>query len=89
MHTDDPILEKEIMDLLGYWIAALPAKRRQIFLMHYIEDLSTRDIAERIGVSRKTVQNQLNTASQSLRVRLAHFISLAPLITFLVQSGRK
>lgn len=76
IHTDDSLLEKEIVHLLGCWIAALPEKRRQIFLLHYMEDLSTRDISERIGVSRKTVQNQLTTASQSLRTRLAHFISL-------------
>jgi RNA polymerase sigma factor (sigma-70 family) len=83
IHTDDPLLEKEIIDLLGSWIGALPAKRRQIFLLHYLEDLSTLDISERIGISRKTVQNQLTTASQSLRVRIAHFISLAALLTFL------
>jgi RNA polymerase sigma factor (sigma-70 family) len=83
IHTDDPLLEKEIIDLLGYWIAALPAKRRLIFLLHYKEELSTRDISARIGVSRKTVQNQLTTASQSLRIRLTHFISLTPIIIFL------
>lgn len=84
-HTDDPLLEKEILNLMSLWIAALPSKRRKIFLMHYTDGLSTREIAARLGVSQKTVQNQLNTATQALRARLAHIISISVLLTFIIK----
>lgn len=84
-HADDMILEKEIVALMQTWIEALPAKRRKIFLLHYTEDLSTKEIAEHLGVSQKTVQNQLNTASQSLRTRLAHFLSLSVVVAFMLK----
>ncbi len=85
MHTDDLVLEKEILALMRVWIAALPAKRREIFLLHYTEDLTTKEISEYLGISQKTVQNQLNTASQALRFRLAHFLSLMAAVAFIAK----
>ena len=85
VHTDDLLLEKEILELIHKWIAALPAKRRKIFLLHYFEDLSTKEISEYIGISRKTTQNQLTTASQSLRIRLAQVLSLSLIITMIIK----
>ena len=85
VHTDDLLLEKEILELIQKWIAALPAKRKKIFLLHYLDDLSSKEISEYIGISRKTTQNQLTTASQSLRIRLAQVLSLSVLIALIVK----
>ena len=74
VHTDDELLEKEILNLIKLWIEALPRKRKAIFLMHINEDLSTREIANRLGISKKTVQNQLNTAMTGLRARLSQLL---------------
>lgn len=68
--TDSTVLEKEVKSLIELYIAALPVKRRNIFLMHYYEGLSTVNIAFKLNVSRKTVQNQLTIASHGLRFRL-------------------
>lgn len=81
--SDDLILEKEIQEMLRLWLAALPEKRRQIYMMHYQEELSTQEIARRLGISQNTVQAQLYTASQSLRARLAQFLSIATIIMFI------
>ncbi len=83
VNTDDAILEKEILLMIKLWIDALPDKRRKIFLMHYNDDLSTAEIAGRLNISRKTVQNQLNTASQALRLRLVQLLSLLILSSFI------
>lgn len=72
--TDDEVLDKEVRILLGYFINALPQKRRRIFLMHYFEGLSTAKIAVELNVSQKTVQNQLNTVSTALKLRLTHLL---------------
>lgn len=70
--TDSGVLEKEAKKLVELYIQALPTKRKNIFVMHYYEGLSTANIAVRLNVSRKTVQNQLTTASHGLRFRLTH-----------------
>jgi RNA polymerase sigma-70 factor (family 1) len=85
IRTDDHLLETEIMDLINLWLAALPEKRRKIFLLYYREELSTREIADQLGISQKTVQSQLYTSTQSLRTRMAHFLSVAVLITLIAK----
>ncbi|TZF82624.1 sigma-70 family RNA polymerase sigma factor [Pedobacter sp. BS3] len=84
VYADDKVREKEISDLINLWLAALPEKRRKIFLMHYMEELSTREIASELGISQNTVQAQLYTASQSLRTRLAHFMTITLALGFLL-----
>ncbi|WP_017257131.1 RNA polymerase sigma factor [Pedobacter arcticus] len=74
--TDDLVLEKEVLNLVKMWIEALPKKRKEIFLLHYNEGLPTDQIANKLNISRKTVQNQLNTANLALRLRLTQFLSL-------------
>ena len=70
--TDGDLLEKEVKNLIELYIDALPKKRKNIFVMHYFEGLTTAKIAMQLNVSQKTVQNQLTTASHALRFRLTH-----------------
>jgi RNA polymerase sigma factor (sigma-70 family) len=72
LESDSGLLEKEVKTLIALYIDALPRKRKNIFMMHYYEGLSTANIAVRLNVSRKTVQNQLTTASHGLRFRLTN-----------------
>ncbi len=81
VQADDDLLEKEILNLVKLWINALPPKRRAIFIMYAEDELSTRQIAEKLGISQKTVQNQLNTAVISLRLKLAKVLSAALIVS--------
>lgn len=81
--ADDLVNDKELMKLLESWIEALPEKRRKIFLLYYSEDLSTSEIAERLGVSRKTVQNQIVNANVYLRTRFAQFLCLSFVLPYI------
>lgn len=83
--SDGSLLEKELIQLVELWIKALPEKRRKIFLMHYYEELSTREISNQLGISQKTVQNQLNTASTYIRARFAHFLSISLILSNLLK----
>lgn len=65
--AEERMLEKDLLQLLYAYADTLPAKRRQIFLLHCSKGLSTREIASRLAISQKTVQNQLNTAIQGLK----------------------
>ena len=70
--TDSTVLEKELCVLIEYFIDALPKKRKNIFLLHYFEGLSTAKIALKLDLSQKTVQNQITIASHFLRLKLTH-----------------
>lgn len=72
--AENPLLEKELQQLLESWIEALPEKRRKIFLLHYFEGYSTERIADELSISRKTVQNQLTTAKSELLAKYAHLL---------------
>ena len=80
---DDPLLEKEIVKLLELYVATLPRKRKEIFLMYYTEGISTSEIAERLGISQKTVQNQINTVNTALKARLAHLLTVVIVTGFI------
>ncbi len=82
--TDGEVLEKEVKVLIELFIKALPQKRRDIFLMYYFKGLSTAQIANQLNVSQKTVQNQLATASNALRLRLTQLFLSMLILMFLL-----
>ncbi|HEY1060643.1 MAG TPA: sigma-70 family RNA polymerase sigma factor [Daejeonella sp.] len=85
VHTDDALIETEILMLIRLWVEALPSKRRAIFLMYAEEELSTRQIAEKLGISQKTVQNQLNTALVNLRLKLSKVLFISLIISHYIK----
>jgi RNA polymerase sigma-70 factor (ECF subfamily) len=52
-------------------IAELAPRRREVFLLRVVHDLSYKEIADVMGTSTQTVANQLSTALRELRSRLA------------------
>lgn len=47
-------------------IQALPQRRREAFILHKIEGLSQRDVAQRMGISESVVEKQIGRALRSL-----------------------
>jgi RNA polymerase sigma-70 factor (ECF subfamily) len=60
-----------LQELVYRYADTLPVKKRQIFLLHVRNKLSTREIAGELQISQKTVQNQLGSALQGLKTNLA------------------
>lgn len=56
-------------------IAALPDRRREVFVLRCVHDLSYREIAEVMGIAQQTVANQLSRALATLRQSLGHLLS--------------
>jgi|SRR5690606_20836574 len=57
-------------ELLRIWNAAikgLPLKQQEIYELNKLEGLSYQDIADKIGISKNTVKNQLITASKAIK----------------------
>ncbi len=78
--ADADILAKEFFQAYNTLINTLSPKKQLIFKLRFQEDLSTRDIALQLGLSRKTVQNQIGKAIEFLRVSLFTIAFLTSLL---------
>ncbi len=68
---------KELQNQLDQAIETLPARCKQIFIMSRMEALSYHEISEILGVSEKTVENQIVKALQIIR-KLVNPTSIDP-----------
>jgi RNA polymerase sigma-19 factor, ECF subfamily len=60
-----------IRQRLEQHLKALPKKCRKVFELSLMEKLTDREISEKLGISEKTVQNQLKLAQNRLKVLVA------------------
>ena len=71
---DDPDAKYLAMEqdlLIRMFVSTLPEKRRRIFEMSRYEGVSNDDIAKRLGISKKTVENQIHLVLSELKEMLA------------------
>lgn len=73
---------KELEEKLQSAIRELPEQCRTIFQLSRFEELRYREIADRLGISVKTVENQMGKALKILRAKLVDFL---PLIFLFIQ----
>ncbi|MEZ5072039.1 MAG: RNA polymerase sigma-70 factor [Bacteroidales bacterium] len=71
-HLESAELEEKIRAV----IAALPEKCREVFEMNRFEGLKYAEIAETLGISVKTVENQMSKALKILREKLAAYLTI-------------
>jgi RNA polymerase sigma-70 factor (ECF subfamily) len=67
---------KELEGRLSNAMNELPEQCRTIFQLSRFEELRYREIADRLGISVKTVENQMGKALKVLRTKLADFLPL-------------
>jgi len=68
--ADGLYLEHELENILHTWMDLLPAKRKKIFELYYLDSKSTKEIGNQLKLSTKTVQNQLLISKHSLKAML-------------------
>ncbi len=59
-------------------IEELPEERKKVFKLSRYEGLKYHEIAEKLGISEKTVENQMGKALKTLRKELADLVPLLP-----------
>lgn len=75
--ADHCLLEKELVTIIENEINALPPKMREIFELSRKNNLSHKEISEKLSISEQTVSKQVTNALKRLRTKLgAHLFLL-------------
>ena len=80
--TDHLVRKKQLAELIEREIALLPHKMQQVFRLSRSQNLSHKEIAEKLKLSELTVKKHVNNALKILRVRLgvlAYFVMISHL----------
>lgn len=68
-------LQNELSEQINNAINTLPPKCRTVFLLSRFEDLTYKEIAEKMGISVKTVENQMGKALRVLRREMKDYLN--------------
>lgn len=79
-HADSLAL-KELQQKIDIAINQLPEQCRTIFQLSRFEELKYRAIADKLGISVKTVESQMTKALKTLRVKLVEYL---PVLLFII-----
>lgn len=83
---DAGLLQQEFFRSYEELLKTLPPRKQIIFRLRFQEDLSTSDIAHRLGLSRKTVQNQIGRVIEHLKIYLLYTIKILLLVASVLMS---
>ncbi|SHF42070.1 RNA polymerase sigma-70 factor, ECF subfamily [Mariniphaga anaerophila] len=75
--------ESELNSIIEESMAKLPPRCREIFKMSRFEDLKNQEIADKLGLSKRTVELQISTALKQLRNDLKNYLPLFLLVSLL------
>ena len=70
----EKVVRKELEKKLEIALQELPEQCRTIFQLSRFEDLKYREIADKLGLSVKTIENQMGKALKLLRLKLVDFL---------------
>lgn len=71
----DPLIEAEFQNIMNNVFSELPQQCRKIFILSRFEGLSYKDIALKLEISIKTVENQIGKALKIIREKLQPYLS--------------
>jgi RNA polymerase sigma-70 factor (ECF subfamily) len=77
------IKDQELLHELGQYLEQLPKRCQEIFYMSRINHLSNQEIAGRLGISKRTVENQITMALKHLRICFK-YISIIILLWYIL-----
>lgn len=72
----DTLIIQEIADKIKETIESLPEQCRKIFSMSRMDGLRYNEIAEKLNLSPKTIENQMGKALKTMRVALSEYIQI-------------
>jgi RNA polymerase sigma factor (sigma-70 family) len=77
---DEHIRQQELDQQLHHYLDLLPNRCKEIFVLSRIEHLSNEEIANRLHISKRTVENQVTSALKQLRISLKDSVLILVLL---------
>lgn len=65
--TEEIIFANQLQDMIDITVSQMPPQRKQIYMMSRIEGMSNTEIAERLNINKRTVENHLTAALADIR----------------------
>lgn len=84
---EESVEYNELQEKLLGLIAEMPTARQQVFKLVKLEGKKYKEVAEELGISIKTVENQMGSALKYLRTHLKDYFVLLPLIIEFIING--
>jgi RNA polymerase sigma-70 factor (ECF subfamily) len=72
-NAESNIQENELSSDLDKMLDKLPARCKEIFLLSRVSQLSNSEIAERLSISKRAVENQISLAVKHLKPHFKHY----------------
>jgi RNA polymerase sigma-70 factor (ECF subfamily) len=85
--TDDLTID-ELDKKIRSAIDKMPLHRKKIFLMSRYEEMTYKEIAEKMGLSKKTIENQMGKALQFMRTELKDYLPLIMIFFHQILNGK-
>jgi RNA polymerase sigma-70 factor (family 1) len=74
--TDHRLRETQLWEIIDKELATLPERMRLVFELSRKRQMSHKEIAQELGITEKTVKNQINGTLKVLRAKLGIFVYL-------------
>ena len=84
-NVEELMAHDELKKKLEEGLSTLPEKSRQVFELRRFEELSNKEISDRLGISLKTVEGHMTKAIKKLRVTFSDFLPVVFLFLPVVQ----
>ena len=78
LHYGNPevkLIHKEFVEQIETIIESLPEKCRKVYKLSRIEELSHKEISDRLNISTKTVENHITKALRVLKLQMGGFLT--------------
>ncbi|GAB6119164.1 RNA polymerase sigma factor [Dysgonomonas termitidis] len=82
LSTEEAIHADSLGETIFRLIDNLPEVRKKIFLLHFTEDMSNKEIAARLSISEENVAQQIRRSLDYIRKHLKNYIALLACIYF-------
>jgi RNA polymerase sigma-70 factor (family 1) len=73
----------ELTKKLDEIIKALPQRQKEVYLLHRVEGLKYNEIAERLNITVKTIENHMSRSLKTIREKLGNYYLTAILFLYL------
>jgi len=80
------IIYKDLEDQLSQHLRSLPERCQEIFYLSRKQQLNNSEIAERLGISKRTVENQITYALQRIRFNMKNIVMAGLLLLHVMVS---